>query len=488
MKKNKIIILYILLIILFSASLAPKTFQNDTFFTIAGGQNTLKNGLEKIDQLTWHENLEFTNPRYVFNIIIALLYNNLNFLGIYIFVIIMTIIIGLTLFYIFIKTEININLSFLFSLIIMYLGQFVFCARAQIVSIWLFLLENYFIIRLLNTGKKRYSIYLILIGIIMANVHASIFLVCFIFFLPYFAEFLISKLKINISEDNKIIINKRKNILKFFITFLIVIFTGVCSPISISTPYISMLRESGGYSQKLIAELQPLVPVDSTSFTFLIIIVLGILIFTNTKIYLSDLFMLLGLSLMAINANRAVFYFIFIGSLFIVKLIDSFLNGYGFYNNIYPKKSKVLFLFLISVFISSLSIQKLISRINENYVDTLNYPVDACEYINNFLDKENMRIYNTFNYGSYMEFKGIKAFIDSRSGMYTEEFNKNTTVLKDFVSITSNYEHYQKVFDKYDINYVLINNTDIVNIYIVDNKSWEKIYQDDNFSIYERIN
>ena len=68
-------------------------------------------------------------------------------------------------------------------------------------------------------------------------------------------------------------------------------------------------------------------------------------------------------------------------------------------------------------------INNIIDKLNDDYVETKVYPVDATEYILNNLEVNDMRIYNSFNFGSYLEFKGIPVFIDSRSGIYTEEFN-----------------------------------------------------------------
>ena len=53
-------IVFFMLIIIFCVGIAPKTFQNDTFFTIACGEQILNEGLQKIDKLTWHKDLEFT--------------------------------------------------------------------------------------------------------------------------------------------------------------------------------------------------------------------------------------------------------------------------------------------------------------------------------------------------------------------------------------------------------------------------------------------
>ena len=478
-------IVFYMLIILFCIGIAPKTFQNDTFFTIACGEQIFNEGLQKIDKLTWHKDLQFTNDRYLFDIIITLIYNKLGFFGIYLFVIIMTAIIGLSLFYIYNKMNNNMILSFLFTISTLYLGRQILAARAQIISIWLFIIENYFIIKLLNSNKNIYSLGLIFVAILLSNVHASIFLVYFIFYLPYFAEFLLSKIIKDDGIDKKIIINSRKNILKLFITFIISIFMGFCSPLGLA-PYTSMLKAANGISLNMISELQPMTLVYSINFMIYFIIVIAIITFTKIKIDLADAFMLIGTSLMAINMYRTVFYFIFVGSIFIIKIINNFLKEYHIYEyNISSIIKKIMYSSVV-IYIVLYSFINISNKLLNNYIDTLEYPVYACDYINSYINKDNMRIYNTFDYGSYMEYKGIKTFIDSRSGMFSKEFN-DTTVLEDFHNINSGIKHYRDVFNKYDINYVLINNSNLINIYIADDKDWKMIYNDDCFSLYEKI-
>ena len=41
------------------------------------------------------------------------------------------------------------------------------------------------------------------------------------------------------------------------------------------------------------------------------------------------------------------------------------------------------------------------------------------------IDLENARFYNEYNYGSYMLFRGIPVFIDSRADLYAPEFSGN---------------------------------------------------------------
>ena len=131
----------ILLIIIFMISIVPKTFQNDTFFTIAIGNDILENGVQKEEKLVWHDGLEFTNPRWLFDVIVSTIYNNFNFLGIYIGVIVIACIQAILYYSIIEKIIQKSFFSLLVTLAVMYFSVNEFTARAQIMSFTLFLLE-----------------------------------------------------------------------------------------------------------------------------------------------------------------------------------------------------------------------------------------------------------------------------------------------------------------------------------------------------------
>ena len=61
-KYKKIIIEIIILISigLFSFSVAPKTLQNDTYYTVSIGNLIMENGIDMKDHYSWHEDLPYT--------------------------------------------------------------------------------------------------------------------------------------------------------------------------------------------------------------------------------------------------------------------------------------------------------------------------------------------------------------------------------------------------------------------------------------------
>ena len=130
-------------------------------------------------------------------------------------------------------------------------------------------------------------------------------------------------------------------------------------------------------------------------------------------------------------------------------------------------------------------------KLDDKIVDEKTYPVVACDYILNNIDIKNMRIFNEYNYGSYMLFRGIPVFIDSRADLYSPEFNgwPHYDVFSDFLNISGIGDFYEDVFEKYGITHVICYRNSKLNLIIIKahDYNYNEIYVDDNFIIYERL-
>ena len=483
--KNKIVnVVLILIIMLFMASCVRKEMQNDTFFTIALGERTVKYGIEEHDQLVWHDGLEFIHLRWLFDVLIYGIYSVLDFVGIYIFVIIMSIIQGMLYYGILNKFTKNKILSFIATIVTMYFNKPEFAARGQIMSFTLFLIEFICIDKLLETNKKIYMFILLIIPILVVNFHASVLPMYFVFYLPYIAEFILSKFNLIKKEDSKIIIEKR-DITKLIILMICGLILGLCSPIGLDA-YKYMFKVMGGISADFIAELQPVDLMRDIYYTILICIIIGIIGFTKTKIRLTDAMYIIGFLLLSLPTYRCIYFFYLFASICIFRIVNDFISQNNVNLKFIRNKEKNIISSLLLIIITLFSVKNLVNQMIKDYEDTSTIPVNATNYILSNLDIENMRIFNSFNYGSYLEMKGIKVFLDSRSEMYTEEFNHGVTILEDWLKATHGEIHYKEIFEKYEITHVLLEKSDLINIYIQYDSEWENIYEDDVFVIYEK--
>ena len=487
MKNKKLYIVFSMLLIVIILMTVTKEMQNDTFFTIATGEHILQEGYDNVDHLTWHENLGFYKLRWAFDVAIAFIYNTFGFAGIYAFVVIIASLTGLSLFNILLKQKNNIVLSFIATVISMLLmtSNWSFTARGQIISYLLLRLEIYFIEKLISTKQKRYYIIFLVISALIVNFHASVWYMTIILVLPYLAEAIMHKIMKNKNLEKSKIILEPISIKMLIIAILCLVLGSFISPIGTYT-YTYMFKVIGGISSTFISELQQTDIISSIGMILGLIVIDILMLTTKSKMKLSDVLLFFGLYFMAILARRNQAFLYLIGTIPVVRLITNFFETYDTenilekVNNIFSK-NWVLGCTTIVIVIGLSS--NMVTRIREKYVNERKYPVEAVNFIKENLDYKNLRIYNSFNYGSYLELSGIPAFVDSRSEIFTEEFN-NVTILKDWLETSRGNVNYNDTFAKYEIDYAIVEDKEIINTYISVDENYEKVFDDETFSIY----
>lgn len=454
------------------------TIVNDTLFTIAIGRSVVENGFTNFDTLTWHDNLAFPHSG-IFDLIIYGVYNITNDVtSIYIYTAIMTFILVSILFFITYKENKNILASIIFSLVVLYLGRKTFNARAYQFSFIFFALEYYFIKKLRQEGKYKYSFILFLLGVLTANIHSSVYLIYIVMFLPHIAEIYLSKLKWKIPKLSIISENGDKTFIR---TVLICIFTGLITTTGFSA-YTDMIKAMMGISSQFIGELERSNIYNNREF-FIILGVTIIIILFSKKIRITDLLYIAGFGILTLLCYRGFYFFLFISGISITNIIINFFKDSTIKvnKNIALAFNEMLFiLFILSTIFQTLRVM------DNDLLPQKSYPIGVCEFILENLDVDKIRVYNDFNYGSYLEYKGIKAFIDSRSGMYTEEFNPGCTILSDWYIIFQDVNRYKEVFDKYDFTHVIVRHGMNLSNILCDNDEWICIYNDNIWELYQK--
>lgn len=531
-------IMAIVLIAIFCFSIAPVTLQNDTFYTIKIGEHVLKNGIDMKDPFSWHENLEYTYPHWLYDVGIYLIYNIGGQLGIYISTIVLSIILGITMYLVNTKLTKNKLTSFILTIGAMYLLKDYIAARAQLVTFILFILTVYFIEMFLETKKKRYAVGLIIIPIVIANVHLAVFPFYFILYLPYVVEYMVyilshSKIiflsakteilhkkilkttdevkiqkireKINTLEPKikkavdkrekinanpyKIRLEGNNNVKALIIIMIICLFTGLLTPLGF-TPYTYLVKTMQGTTTHNISEHLPLTLVNNMNFMCILVLFIAILTFTDTKIKLRDLFMLAGLVLLTFYTRRQFSMFTLICVIILNKLINALLDKYdpeGCKKAI-SKMTTITGMVVTICLVLTVSILQYKPKIKDDFIDKKSYPVDAATYILENLDINNIKLYNEYNFGSYLLFRGIPVFIDSRADLYAPEFNPGVEVFNDYINLSGlNTDDVEEKLDKYGITHMLMFKSSKLKRYVEQNKEeYILLYEDDNFCLFLR--
>ena len=497
------------------------------------------------DPFSWHEGLSYTYPHWLYDLLTYWIYAAFNMDGIYIVTCILSCILGISIYYVNYKINKNNLISFLLAVGVMYLIKSYVAARAQLVTFILFIWTVYFIERFLQTKKWRYGIFLILISLAIANLHVAVWPFFFVLFLPYIGEYIIAalgdtilykkiSLKIlklrynilkkksaeekagkvlekinelesrvakiknvreqNIKEPYKIKIERNKNIKFLILIMIICALMGLITPTG-DTPYTYLYKTMIGNTTQNINEHLPMTLSDQLPIMCTLIIFLAILIFTKAKIKLSDLFMLGGLTYLMLTSRRQLTMFAIMGSIVLGRLIVDMFKRYNtgsewLLEKLVKPVGMVVLICVMGLF--SLNYMEPKIKLKQSYIDETAYPVKACDYILNEsgIDLSKARFYNEYNYGSYMLFRGIPVFIDSRADLYSPEFNGlDEDIFMDFINTSNIGVFYEDTFEKYGITHVICYKNAKMNMIITktNDPNYNLLYSDNNFVVYERL-
>ncbi len=428
----------------------------------------------------------------------------------------------------------------------MYLIDDFIAARAQLVTFILFVLEILFVECFLDTKKKRYALGLMLIALLIANMHAAVFYFFFILLMPYIGEYVVikirdsyfwykmriallkrkinnlekknknpekqEKLQIKLSEvqekysDFKELMDRReanpykvklerRDAVKWLILIAILCFLmGMLTPIG-DEPYTHIFKLMSGNTTKNISEHQPLTLASHSKALICIVLITIIMMFTDTKISLKNLFMIGGLLVLTFMSRRQFSMLAIIGGIFFTKLIVDFTDKYDkkgieeFVEMCTSRLGQVISIAMILLCTFTIYVKK----INNDYINPASYPVGTADYILEEADKgnlnlETMKLFNDYNYGSYLLYRGIPVFIDSRADLYSPEFNEGVDIFSDYLNISGLGVYYEDKFEEYGITHVITFGNSKLNMLLSKDSNYKELYKDDNFIFYERLN
>ena len=535
-----------ILLIIYCISMAPKGLQNDTFYTIKVGEYIAQNGIGNLttDPFSWHE-LPYTFPHWLYDLSIFGIYSLGGMTGIYISTIILTCILGLSIYFTSNKISKNAPVSALITFIAMYLLQPYLAARAQIVTFSLMVLTIYLIEKFLENANKRYAVGLVALSLLIVNLHMAVWPFFFVLFIPYFFEYVVSlniftfdlilkakilwqryrakdgyekriaELKEKIEQNKqkraeiqknpyKIRVTRNDNIKKLFWVVVICACMGIFTPTGLTTPYTYLYKTMSGNTMQVINEHLPLDLASNQDFVAFFVMFIVVLTFIDIKIDLKHLCYYLGILYLALNARRQVSMFLVICTPILAKLIGEIFEKYApklqedlikIITNFY---GKVIFATIVII----ISIQEFKPKLNEQYYTNQDYPIYAAEWIKENLDYKNIKLFNEYNYGSYLIYEGIPVMIDSRCDLYTPQYNTKTgnpadgqDIFMDVQNVATGDAKYNEVFDQYGITHVITYSDSSLNKKLKSDSDYKKIYpttleqkmQDDRFVIYEKI-
>ena len=203
-----------------------------------------------------------------------------------------------------------------------------------------------------------------------------------------------------------------------------------------------------------------------------------------------------GLALLMLYSKRQSTMFVIIGSVILNRMLYGWMEKY-----IKDVDEKMIKIFstgfgtvLLSACIISLSAYFIIPKANNPYIDEKTYPVEMSEFIlqyfqDNNINIDEVRLYNEYNYGSYLLYKGIPVFIDSRCDLYAPEYNGGQDIFMDFIESSNLSIWFEDIFKKYEITHVILYRNSKINM-IIEEAQLEgyKLLNEDKYFVFYEIN
>ncbi len=107
------------------------------------------------------------------------------------------------------------------------------------------------------------------------------------------------------------------------------------------------------------------------------------------------------------------------------------------------------------------------------------YPVYAVDYLEQ-TEQADKRIYNSYNWGGYLIWRGIPVFVDGRADVYGDEFLHNYRLTYDLT------DRWQEPLDQYGVQLVLMESGSPLANLLEASSAWQLSYRDDVAVIFSR--
>lgn len=239
----------------------------------------------------------------------------------------------------------------------------------------------------------------------------------------------------------------------------------------------------------------------------ILIILIISLTFLQQRTALGMLFMAIVFLIMSLHTIRFSPYFAFLSSIVIAQQLNPHMvavQGRTVVAKLYrqslkfDERERVFGSSIYTLAVALIITIGVISGYTQRMLDTgfskEKFPVEACDFVKQHELPGNL--YSSGYWGSYAIFSlypRYKVFIDTRFDMYGDKFffewfACSLRITKEVKSLDIDFEEPNLIFDKYQVNWILIKKEKPLAYVLKGDKGWIRIYSDDIATIFLRNN
>lgn len=473
-----------LFVVMFAGLLfVPHYLNNDIFFILNSGRYVIQEGIPYIEPFTMHQDWQFVMQQWLTCVIFWQIYANFGAIGLLAFV---HVIAAATIYVYYRLCMMLSNKNWYISIALTTVVGIVICflfmsTRPQIFSSLLLLWEVFFLEKYVAQRQIKYLLFLPLVSVALVNMHAALWGLSVCVLLAY------------ICAAMKNFQRNKKELLYLAVSLLAVVIAGFVNPYGSG----AMLYGVNSYGISLInimvAEMMPAAITEPFGKFIFAVILLTWMIYLKRGIKLRHVFLCLGMTYLALSANRSLFLFLILATFPLAACWQSFKLDFSV--NQVTQKQKIFRVVMVSaiLLVGGRTIYQHYTA-DDNYQENLEPKYPAVDYLLTLAAPEDIRLWNSYDSGGYVEFRGIKAYLDPRAEVFFAVNNGQDDVFREYTKTIFGMMYYEDVFDKYDINYILTKQSEMLFTFLAHDPNYELLYEDqyaDNgatkYRLYHRL-
>lgn len=423
------------------------TLNNDFWFMQPLGHVINTQGFVKTEPLSMHSGLDYVCQQWLFASITDFIYSFSGIIGCMIFAVVLSYLLEYVIYRICLllskdRTKSLIITSLFISLCMGQLTTRPYVITAILLALEILLLELY-----IYHKNWKYLLGLPVISLININIQCSMWLMQFVFLLPYFVD------AIKFPQKEKYVIHDNINLKHLFFVALLMALFGLFNPYGMNA--MTYVFKSYGVEtiNKLVKEMQAF-SIDSIfspyDYMLLLLVCFVLLLAYKHKkqaptIKLRYVFLFLGTLFLTLLNIRSQILFVVAAPALAAYLWG--LNETGSITSISGFEKMIKIVFCSIIIISGLFINSS-NWINSNTPEKANSLYSLVNFIDEHFDK-NIKIFASYDDGGYLEYRGYKPYIDARAEVFLKSNNHQYDYFSEFydlyIGINSNdfYEKYQ---------------------------------------------
>ena len=472
-KPNMILILLVFL----TCIIVTLHLDNDIWFLLNSGRYVVQHGIPTIEPFTLHENFSFLMQQWLSATIFWEIYSKLGAIGILALVFLFfCAIVAVTYLLTWHISGGNQIAAFIATMITSAALKPVMVSRPIIFTLFILVCELYFVERFISSSKLRYLIPLPLFSALLINLHAAMWPIQFVILLPYIIDAFRFKV---------LIIQGQGYPKRFFFPAIGLMFAaGFLNPYGWDA--MTYVFRSYGYQEiTMVLEMKP-ADINQVSgmliFGLLFLILAIYMVKKERKTRIRYVLLSLGTAVLALSSVRSFSLYAACGIFPLAYFLkDVTLPQSKIKTEKGVMRLRVVLIALVTLTVAGLLIQRVSAFDEDKETPTV---VQAVNYLKEHESTEDMVLYTGYNEGGFVEYMGLKPYIDPRAEVFVQKNNKTDDVMKEYYSLETGQIYYKTVLDKYQFTHILTSHDDVLYVYLPHDSDYQLIYEDSEYLIY----